>query len=105
VVPVPAPISVAPEFAEAMGVLPAGVLALEVKFRCGGCSCKLQIDARYEGRSVECPECRHEARVPIWSRRLAPPGRLIAAEIDFLTAPAEGVDRHAVIAASANATG
>jgi hypothetical protein len=30
---------------------------------------------------------------------------LIAAEIDFLTAPAEWVDRHDVIAASANATG
>ena len=36
VVPVPASVSAAPEFAEAMGVFPEGVLALEVKFRCGG---------------------------------------------------------------------
>lgn len=87
VVPVPAPMSVSPEVAEAMNVLPEGVLALEVKFRCTSCSRKLQIDARMEGRWVECPNCNREARVPVWSRRPPPTGALTPAELDLLTAP------------------
>ena len=89
IVPVPAPVSIYPEFAEAMSVLPRGVLALEVKFRCPACACKLQIDARMEGRALDCPKCKQETRVPLWSRKPAPTGRLSLAEIDFLSGPVE----------------
>jgi phage FluMu protein Com len=85
VVPVPAHFSRTPEFAEALRVLPAGVLALEVKFRCDACEGKLQIDARFEGYQVDCPRCAKKTRVPVWSRVEPPPPLLSAAEIEFLT--------------------
>ena len=97
--------SVTPEFAEALGVFPEGVLALEVKFQCVGCACKLKTDARFEGRFVQCPECEEDVRVPIWSRRVPPPGRLTTAEIDFLSAPEQWVNQRGGLAASADASG
>lgn len=85
VVPVPAPLSSTPEFAEALRVLPPGVLALEVKFRCQSCEGKLQIDARFEGCSIDCPRCAKKTRVPVWSRAEPPPQLLSPDEIEFLT--------------------
>ena len=85
VVPVPAHFSNTPEFAEALRVLPPGVLALEVKFRCQSCERKLQIDARFEGCSIDCPSCAKKTRVPVWSRAEAPPPLLSPDEIEFLT--------------------
>ena len=96
--------SATPEFAEALGVLPEGVLSLEVKFRCGACGCKLLADARFEGRRLACPECREEVQVPIWSRRSSQPGHLTAAEIDFLSGSPELI-QPGVAAACANASG
>jgi hypothetical protein len=49
----------------------------------------LQIDARLEGHVVDCPNCKQETRVPLWSRKPSPTGRLSLAEIDFLTGPGE----------------
>ena len=85
VVPVPAEYSRTPEFAEALRVLPRGVLSLEVKFRCAYCDGKLQIDARYEGCPIDCPCCGKKTRVPTWSRPEAPQPLLSQDEIDFLT--------------------
>jgi DNA-directed RNA polymerase subunit RPC12/RpoP len=92
VVPIPAAVGVAPELSDPMGVLPAGVLALEVKFKCHSCGCKMQIDARWEGRSVECPKCKRGVEVPYWSRKAPGKGQLSAAEIDFLTGNLEAVN-------------
>lgn len=48
--------------------LPPEILAVEIKFLCGGCGAKLRIDARWEGRRLKCPLCSTEGRVPTWSR-------------------------------------
>ena len=90
VVPVPSHYSRTPEFAEALRVLPKGVLSLEVKFQCASCAGKLQIDARYEGCPVECPRCGKKTRVPNWSRAEAPQPLLSKDEIEFLTRVLDG---------------
>lgn len=91
-VPVPSPI----ELPDGIGVIedlpavfPSGVLALEVKFLCASCSARLQIDARWEGYEIVCPQCREAITVPRWSRRAAPPPavRLSAPEVEFLSEP------------------
>lgn len=84
VVPVPDRVSL-PE-GEPLRVFPAGVLALEIVFRCE-CDCRIQIDARAEGKSVTCPKCAREMLVPYWSRHAPAVTSLSAAEVDFLTEP------------------
>lgn len=85
VVPVPEPVSLAN--GEPLRVFPPGVLALEVVFRCEGCDCRIQIDARAEGKMVPCPKCARETMVPYWSRRAPSLVALSAAEVDFLNEP------------------
>lgn len=81
---VPAPDAVNLADASTMRVFPRGVISLEVIFRCEECDCHMQIDARAEGSSVNCPRCSREVAVPRWSGR-ATSVELSAAEIDFLT--------------------
>ncbi len=89
-VPIPAPLDVIEESGATMDGFPPGVLSLEVRFLCSGCRCKIQIDARWEGRVVNCPKCQRPASVPRWSRR---PGistvTLSPAEVDYLTGSTE----------------
>lgn len=85
VVPVPDAIGL-PE-GETLRVLPPGVLALEVVFQCSECDCEIQIDARGEGQTVDCPQCAQPVTVPYWSRRAPTAVALSAAEVDFLTEP------------------
>jgi hypothetical protein len=72
-----------------MSALPPGVLALEVKFKCRSCGCKMLIDARWEGHSIDCPKCKRGVEIPYWSRKAPVKGQLSAAEIDFLTGELE----------------
>ena len=69
---------------------PNGVLALEMKFLCTSCGAKLGIDARWEGRSIECPKCNRSTEIPRWSQRrelrTAPIVVLTADEVAFLSA-------------------
>ena len=88
VVPIPSPIT-RPGFLPA---LPADILAIEIKIRCGSCERKIQLDARWEGRTVTCPVCAAEIRVPEWSRPPRAAARpaampLSAEELEFLSAP------------------
>lgn len=89
VVPVPALVDEAD--AGAMSAFPRGVLALELKFLCSACGEKLRIDARWEGRAIQCPLCESATEVPRWSRsgESAPGVVLTAAEIAFLSADDE----------------
>lgn len=86
VVPVPALADVAD--GPAMSAFPDGVLTLEMKFLCTKCGLKLQVDARWEGRSVHCPECQSATEIPRWSLRREPaPGVVLTAEeVAFLSA-------------------
>jgi Zn-finger nucleic acid-binding protein len=83
------PVPIAASSSGPLEVFPRGVLALDVSFLCPACDCKLQIDARWEGRSVNCPKCDEATTVPWWSRRAATPVRLSADEVDFLTGSVE----------------
>lgn len=96
-VPVPARLSGAPAAAGCLPLLPAGVLALEIKFLCPACQAKLRTDARLEGETVACPRCERPLQIPRWSGAESgspagtsqDPVRLSPAEIEFLSAPAE----------------
>jgi peptide subunit release factor 1 (eRF1) len=88
-------------------LLPRGILALEVKFLCPDCNVKLQIDARLEGQTVNCPKCQHEICVPHWSaapvtrkhqQPATPTAELSEAEIEFLSGPTEMKATHAATA-------
>ena len=77
-------------------LLPAQVLALDVKFLCAGCGAKLRIDARLEGETLPCPKCARPNAVPRWSTATGAPSRqdatgtqLSAAEIEYLSGPHE----------------
>ncbi|RYD40802.1 MAG: hypothetical protein EOP83_34775 [Verrucomicrobiaceae bacterium] len=70
-----------------MDAFPPGVLSLEVRFLCSSCRCKIQIDARWEGRVIACPKCEKPNEVPRWSRRAPASVSLSAAEVDYLSAP------------------
>ena len=92
VVPIPAPFTRPHEEAGCLPALPHDILALEIKIRCGSCDRKIQLDARWEGRTVTCPVCAKEIRVPHWSRPPRTAARpamlpLSAEEIEFLSAP------------------
>jgi hypothetical protein len=63
------------------------VLALEIKFLCAVCTCRLRSDARWEGYEIRCPECQQTMEVPRWSRRTGPTVRLSTAEVEFLSGP------------------
>jgi DNA-directed RNA polymerase subunit M/transcription elongation factor TFIIS len=89
VVPIPTAVNAAPELSDPLGVLPPGVLALEIKFRCRSCGCKMQTDARWEGHSVDCAKCKRRVEIPYWSRKAPGRGQLSAAEIEFLTGELE----------------
>lgn len=88
VVPVPSEASVADGPAESS--FPKGILELEMKFLCISCGVKLGIDARWEGRSITCPECNCSTEIPRWSQRgesiPAPKVVLTADEVAFLSA-------------------
>jgi DNA-directed RNA polymerase subunit RPC12/RpoP len=58
---------------------PPEILAVEIKFLCGGCGSKLRIDARWEGRRLKCPNCASDGRVPVWSRALTEETNLLPA--------------------------
>jgi DNA-directed RNA polymerase subunit RPC12/RpoP len=103
VVPVPSRVKIGCTAAGAH-VFPPDVLAVEVKFRCGGCKSKLRADGRWEGRSIKCPECGAKLSVPRWSSAaveespslrdaLAPLATampcLSSAEVEFLSEPAD----------------
>jgi DNA-directed RNA polymerase subunit M/transcription elongation factor TFIIS len=49
-------------------VYPPKILAMEVIFLCPSCNVRMIVDARWEGREVDCPKCEAVARVPWWSR-------------------------------------
>lgn len=48
-------------------VFPAEVLDLTVKFRCTKCQTSLRADARWEGRTIVCPDCGATTGIPCWS--------------------------------------
>lgn len=93
VVPIPAPLDVQGGGGEAVDAFPPGILSLELRFLCSACRCKIQIDARWEGRVVACPKCQAPNSVPQWSRRSAVAITLSAAEVDFLTGSPSGDPR------------
>ncbi|MGB8168240.1 MAG: hypothetical protein WCF18_12155 [Chthoniobacteraceae bacterium] len=89
--------------------LPPGVLSLEVKFLCGECDTKLIIDARWQGRRLNCPQCGAPVVVPEClgivraidetvggtevGARTPGASPLTAAEINFLSGHAEEFGR------------
>jgi predicted RNA-binding Zn-ribbon protein involved in translation (DUF1610 family) len=95
--------------AEDAVALPPGVLGLDLKFLCRECGTKLIIDARWQGRRMNCPQCGTAAVVPQCADFLkpsdssrnatpvsgvAPPAwSLSHAEVEFLSAPGEVAPR------------
>jgi len=49
-------------------VFESELLSVEIRFRCGGCQQKLQVDAQCEGMTVACPTCQALTWVPKWQR-------------------------------------
>jgi hypothetical protein len=86
-VPIPAPHAVLAGTDGTMDSFPPGILSLEVRFLCSSCRCKVQIDARWEGRVIACPKCHKPNTVPRWSRRPSVGVTLSEEEVDFLTGP------------------
>jgi DNA-directed RNA polymerase subunit M/transcription elongation factor TFIIS len=83
-----------PPLSGCTSVYPPDILYMDVIFFCPGCERRLKVDARWEGRSLECPKCTRTVTVPWWSRRAktaAPESRAVgqpvlsSAEIDFLS--------------------
>ena len=92
VVPVPLPFTRPHQEAGCLPALPRDILALEIKILCATCDTRIRLDARWEGRTVTCPVCSTEIRVPEWSRPPRTTARpavlpLSTEEIEFLSAP------------------
>jgi DNA-directed RNA polymerase subunit RPC12/RpoP len=93
-VPIPNLLRLPERPAGCVPVLPADVLELALKFECTECRRRLRIDARWEGRTIQCPACDRETRIPRWStvpwpvraEKPSPPEpvRLSDEEVDFL---------------------
>ena len=83
--------------AEQAAVFSPKILGLEIKFLCDRCENKIRVDARLQGRTLDCPVCQKPTKVPEWGgalpaggeagRRAVPPVRLSAEECEFLSAP------------------
>jgi len=85
----------APEAAEAFS---PDILGIELKFFCGHCANKVQVDARRRGQTLECPVCHEPTKVPDWRGTVPPPRederlprtpavRLSSEEREFLCMP------------------
>jgi DNA-directed RNA polymerase subunit RPC12/RpoP len=48
-------------------VFPPEILEMDMTFLCVGCDTRLVVDARMEGRDLECPRCQVSVRAPRWS--------------------------------------
>jgi hypothetical protein len=88
--------------------MPAGekgspkILAIQLVVRCENCLATFQLDARWEGMTVDCPFCQTPAKVPKWSHACALNSekartstasnrvQLTSPEIDFLSASDDG---------------
>jgi hypothetical protein len=76
-------------------VFDSELLSVEIRFKCGGCQQKLQVDAQCEGMTVACPTCQALTWVPKWqnhgrSAEEATPAhesfaQLTTQEIEFLS--------------------
>ena len=54
------------------GVYPPEILSMNMVFLCNGCNMRMVVDARLEGREIDCPQCEVKVRAPLWSRAKAP---------------------------------
>jgi DNA-directed RNA polymerase subunit M/transcription elongation factor TFIIS len=68
-VPVPGFPATARESGCVVGVYPPEILSMDIVFLCWGCNARLVVDARLEGRELDCPQCHALVRAPLWSRR------------------------------------
>jgi DNA-directed RNA polymerase subunit RPC12/RpoP len=74
VVPVPG-FPAVPGLSGCTSVYPPDVLSMDLVFLCAACNVRLVVDARWEGRQLECPQCQAPVRVPWWSRRGMAPAK------------------------------
>lgn len=100
VIPIPGFPARPGEPADCAGVFPPHILGIEIKFLCDACGNKIQVDARRQGLTLDCPVCHRPTKVPAWGSA-PPPGtrrevltrpagplvRLSAEECEFLSAP------------------
>ena len=72
------------------------ILSIEIVYRCEHCRKPLQVDARWQGLTHDCPACAVETRIPRWSGAApdrsqpggsprAHPAHLTPDEVEFLT--------------------
>ena len=72
------------------------ILSIEIVYRCEHCHKPLQVDARWQGLTHNCPACAAETRIPRWSDAppdpaqpgdtpRAHPAHLTPDEVEFLT--------------------
>jgi DNA-directed RNA polymerase subunit RPC12/RpoP len=84
------------EAADGSKVFVSQLLSIEMRFRCGACRQKLQVDVQWAGMILDCPLCRALTKVPKWSGAAAqsdasesPTGyvaQLTLQEVEFLSA-------------------
>lgn len=86
--------------AEYAAVFSPDILGIEIKFLSSCCGNKLQVDARQQGVTLDCPVCQKQTKVPAWGGELPPAQpaeassrasarmvRLSAEEVEFLSTP------------------
>ena len=73
VVPIPGyPANLGDSF-DFLGVYRPEIMEVVMKFLCPSCRSKMSVDVRWEGRTAECPQCRMNFKVPMWSKPDEPP--------------------------------
>jgi Zn-finger nucleic acid-binding protein len=101
VVPIPGYPATHGDSFDFLGVYRPEIMEVVMKFLCPSCRSKMSVDVRWEGRTAECPQCRTNFKVPMWSKldeplaASAPPEKpaplvmpsLSADEIAFLSGP------------------
>jgi DNA-directed RNA polymerase subunit RPC12/RpoP len=55
------------EAADGSEVFVSELLSIEIRFRCGACRQKFQVDVQWAGMILDCPLCRALTKVPKWS--------------------------------------
>lgn len=84
------------EMGDGSKVFVSQLLSIEMRFCCGACRQKLQVDVQWAGMILDCPLCRALMKVPNWSGAAAQgeaseapaayPAQLTLQEVEFLSA-------------------
>lgn len=64
-----------------------------IKIRCRSCEVKFKAPLKYQGRTVKCPQCGHEIKIPVLKKETAAVVPAVAAPMIVDDAPAQSKKR------------